>query len=179
MKKALIVCSCFFLLCGMKFFLPQEWKLNKEKAVVKYVLPMSKADSGKFTGIEAKLNFDPLDLSKSSLTGSVAVNTLSTGDDSKDAQLKSAEFFDAEKYPKITFTSSKITAVKNGFMAEGKLEIKKIVKKINFPFTFTKTGDGGIFSGSFEIFSGDYTVMKKSKSGSDKVKITIEIPVTK
>ncbi|MBC7863506.1 MAG: YceI family protein [Bacteroidia bacterium] len=179
MKKLLVIVLCFFLLCGMKLLLPTEWKIVKEKAIVKYKLA---SDSGCFKGIETKLNFDLAELPKSTIVATVDVNSISSGDDGKNEHLKSEEFFDAAKFPKITFTSTKIAGNKNQyerFLITGKLKIKKVEKLISFPFAFNETDSGGVFSGSFEIFAGDFGVMKKSKSGADKVKIAIVIPVTK
>jgi polyisoprenoid-binding protein YceI len=68
------------------------------------------------------------------------VASINTDDDKRDAHLKSADFFDAEKFPKIAFES---TSVKKGagntYTVEGNLTIKGISKKVTFTGTYNGT----------------------------------------
>src|SRR5689334_21264801 len=58
---------------------------------------------GKFSGLTGKLTLNESDISKSSVEASIPVASLNTGDEQRDGHLKSADFFDAEKFPTMTF----------------------------------------------------------------------------
>ncbi len=63
---------------------------------------------GAFSNIQGTVAFDPGDLASSKIDVSIDAGTIHTREDQRDAHLKSADFFDVEKFPKITFQSKKI-----------------------------------------------------------------------
>jgi polyisoprenoid-binding protein YceI len=65
---------------------------------------------GRFREFEGTLEVGT-DLSGSRVFGKVSVASITTNDEQRDAHLRSPDFFDAEKYPEITFASSRIDAV--------------------------------------------------------------------
>jgi polyisoprenoid-binding protein YceI len=82
---------------------------------------------GGFTGVTGTVVYDPDDLATSSIDVTIDVNTLSTGDATRDAHVKSAEFLDVEKYPTIIFKSKTITK-HSGHLVEGDLTIHGVTK---------------------------------------------------
>jgi polyisoprenoid-binding protein YceI len=88
---------------------------------------------GKFTGISGVLRLDPADLTLSSIEATIPIETLSTGDAQRDGHLKSADFFDAEKFKDATFKS---TAVKIKGSEElevtGELALHGVTKAVTF-----------------------------------------------
>jgi polyisoprenoid-binding protein YceI len=90
----------------------------------------------KITGTaEAEENFD-----NAAFTFSSDVNSINTNDQKRDTHLKSIDFFDAEKFPKITFNSTKFKRTGDvNFELIGKLTIKEITKP-----TILKIKYGGI-----------------------------------
>ena len=74
------------------------------------------------------------------LSVEISVNSISTRNSDRDAHLQSPDFFDAVKYPKITFTS---TSVKNAngerVIVEGDLTIRDVTKPISIDFEYTGT----------------------------------------
>ena len=63
---------------------------------------------GKFTNYTMDMNFDPNNLGGSNVTVEIDINSVNTNNDSRDGHLKTADFFDTEKYPKATFKSTSI-----------------------------------------------------------------------
>jgi polyisoprenoid-binding protein YceI len=61
---------------------------------------------------------------------SIEVNSVNTEDGERDKHLKSADFFDAEKFPKMTFVSTSITGSENKLKIKGKLTIKDVTKDV-------------------------------------------------
>jgi polyisoprenoid-binding protein YceI len=70
--------------------------------------------TGRFKDFEATLIQTNDDLSDSKLNATIKVNSINTDNEKRDGHLKSADFFDAEKYPEITFVSKSFTKSGNG-----------------------------------------------------------------
>jgi polyisoprenoid-binding protein YceI len=88
---------------------------------------------GTFKGITGVLTLDEADPSRSSIEADVPVSTLSTHDDQRDAHLKSADFFDAEKYPKLIFKSTEVGRIGEGEHAvTGELTMHGVTKVVSF-----------------------------------------------
>jgi polyisoprenoid-binding protein YceI len=85
---------------------------------------------GEFTKYSAKVQTER-DLTKSTVDVSIDVASINTGNAQRDGHLKSPDFFDAAKFPKITFKSKKIVkAGKDGFKVTGDLTIKGKTKEV-------------------------------------------------
>jgi polyisoprenoid-binding protein YceI len=179
MKKITIVFTFLVLIIASGFTVSILWNVKPEAATISFELP-EEGTKGTLSGLKATIDFDQKDPASSRINASVDIKTLNTGNKQKDDHLLSADFFNAEKYPQISFVSTSVKAAEKGFLAIGNLTIKDSVKAVEIPFTFTEsaTGDGS-FNGSMTVFAGDYGVTKKGKSGKDKVLITISVPVTK
>ncbi len=88
---------------------------------------------GKFGGLSGVLHLNDQDLTQSSVEASIDVSTVNTQDAQRDGHLKSADFFDVEKFPAMTFKS---TAIKgNGgdmFAVGGNLTMRGVTKPVTF-----------------------------------------------
>jgi polyisoprenoid-binding protein YceI len=88
---------------------------------------------GEFTAIAGSLDYDSQDVSKSRVEASIDATTIKTGDPQRDAHLKSPDFFDAEKYPALTFKSTKVTKKGEGELAvAGDLTIHGVTRNVVF-----------------------------------------------
>jgi len=72
---------------------------------------------------------DPL---ASSVTASVDLASINTGQEQRDAHIRSADFFEVEKYPEMTFVSTALKAAEEGFVLEGDLTLKGVTKPVVF-----------------------------------------------
>ncbi|MDX1586092.1 MAG: YceI family protein, partial [Balneolaceae bacterium] len=98
--------------------------------------------NGKFHDYNADINFDPNDLEGSNVDVEVMVSSIDTDNEKRDGHLMSDDFFNAEKFPKITFASDKITSEgDNKFLAHGKLTIKDVTRDVQLPFTLLGVND--------------------------------------
>ena len=66
---------------------------------------------GQFCKVGGTVYFDPLNITNSSIELSIDASSIFTGIQKRDDHLKSADFFDVDKYPAITFTSTRIHSV--------------------------------------------------------------------
>lgn len=88
---------------------------------------------GSFSALSGVLTENPADPAQSSVEASIDISSINTGDAQRDAHLKSADFFDAEKYPTMTF---KATLVKpngdGGYDVTGDLGIHGQIRQQTF-----------------------------------------------
>jgi polyisoprenoid-binding protein YceI len=88
---------------------------------------------GHFAKVSGSLTLDESDLTKSHAEASIEAASIETRDAQRDAHLKSADFFDAEKFPTLSFKSTRISLVRDGELsAEGDLTIHGVTRKVVF-----------------------------------------------
>ncbi len=88
---------------------------------------------GQFAKVTGTLTLDESNLANSRVEALIEVASLETRDAQRDAHLKSAELFDVEKFPTISFKSSRISLVRDGELAiEGDLTIQDVTRKVVF-----------------------------------------------
>jgi polyisoprenoid-binding protein YceI len=88
---------------------------------------------GSFSGLSGVLSEHASDATLSSVQAAIPVATINTGDAQRDGHLKSADFFDAEKFPTLNFKSSKV--VRKGeaeYEVTGDLTIRGVTKPVTF-----------------------------------------------
>ena len=90
---------------------------------------------GKFTDFNVAIVYDDKDISKSSVNAVIKATSVDTGIERRDAHLRTADFFDVEKNPEITFKSSRIEKKGKGFIAHGTFTMRGVSKEIALPFT--------------------------------------------
>ncbi|HYM62621.1 MAG TPA: YceI family protein [Thermoanaerobaculia bacterium] len=92
---------------------------------------------GKFTDFGGAINIDQANPSASSVEFTIKATSIDTSNADRDKHLRSADFFDVEKNPEITFKSSKIAATKTKDLYEvtGTLTMHGVAKTITLPVT--------------------------------------------
>src|SRR5258708_5546744 len=92
---------------------------------------------GSISGLVAKLHFIPANLSASTLEASVDVATINTDNSAKDEHLRSEDFFDVARYPKISLKSVAFRHKSgNNYIGTFILNIKDKSKQIEIPLTY-------------------------------------------
>lgn len=114
-----------------------NWKVDASHSKMGFsvVHMMVSETEGKFKVYEGKISSkSETDFTDASVEFSVDVNSINTDDEKRDGHLKSADFFDTEKYPKMTFKVVKIKPgkIKGTYDIVGDLTIKDVTKKENF-----------------------------------------------
>lgn len=151
-----------------------EWQITEG-----YFIKFKGTDAeGIFKTMAGDISFDENDLSSSKFSVTVDVSSINTGNGMKNKHAKSDKWFDATKYPSITFISSKISKSTEGYQVEGTLEMHGVKKQISIPFTFGSNS----FKGSFNVNRMDFgvgTMEGMSKKVSNEIALDISVPVTK
>ncbi|NGP89546.1 YceI family protein [Fodinibius halophilus] len=114
-----------------------NWKIDAAHSSVSFeITHFFTPISGKFHEYSSEIYFDPDNLTESSISVDIQVNSVDTDKKKRDGHLQSPDFFNAEKYPTMTFKSNKITSKgDNTFIAHGKLTIKDTTTDFKLPFT--------------------------------------------
>lgn len=88
--------------------------------------------TGNFNTAGLTVNKDDANFLNSKINFTVDVNSIDTHVDARDNHLKSADFFDAEKYPQMTFTSTSISKgkLKNYYKLNGNLTMHGVTKPV-------------------------------------------------
>ncbi len=90
---------------------------------------------GRFREFNGTIQYDPQNLTNSSVTFTAKSNSIDTGIEPRDKHLRSADFFDAERYPEITFKSTRIEKKgKDDFIAHGDFTLHGVTKTVALPF---------------------------------------------
>ena len=111
------------------------WKLDPAHSAAEFkVKHMMIANvKGKLTGISGTLTEHATDASLSSVDATVDVSTLNTGEPQRDGHLKSADFFETEKHPTMTFKSTSVQPKGEGeYAVTGDLTIHGVTRPVTF-----------------------------------------------
>lgn len=86
--------------------------------------------TGRFTNFTAELTSDKEDFTDAQITFEADVNSITTSVVDRDNHLKSPDFFDVEKYPKLTFNSTNVSLKEKGYEVTGLLSIHGVEKEV-------------------------------------------------
>lgn len=89
---------------------------------------------GFFRDFVGTVNFDAKDITRSSVEFTAKATSVDTGVVPRDNHLRTKDFFEVEKFPDITFKSTKVEKKGKGYMLTGDLTMKGVTKSITFPF---------------------------------------------
>jgi len=88
---------------------------------------------GQFSGIQGALTHDEADPANSRVEASIDAASINTRDPQRDAHLKSADFFDVEKFPALTFKSARVIRKSDGELeVAGDLTIHGVTRNVVF-----------------------------------------------
>ena len=108
------------------------WKIDPAHSSAHFVVRhmMITNVRGSFSGVQGTVVYDPADLGSSSVDVTIDKSTLNTGDANRDTHVKSADFLDVEKHPKIMFKSKKITRDGDDLKVIGDLTVHGVTKEV-------------------------------------------------
>ena len=108
---------------------------------------------GSFNEVEGHIHADLDDMSKSSVVVTLKSASVDTRSADRDTHLRSADFFDVETYPEITFVSSRVEEVdEHAFAVTGELTIRDVTQELMIPIALTgvETDAFGVLRAGFE-----------------------------
>ena len=134
---------------------------------------------GDLSGLKGEIYFFTSDLVACRFNVTVDASTVDTDNESRDSHLRGSEYFDAEKFPVISISSTRIdktNKTESGFYYfTGNLTMHGITKPLAFPFHVEKVNDTYLFTGDFEIDRLDFGVGDKSAVLSNMVNVSLSV----
>lgn len=137
MKKLLL--SFAFALVSMFTFAQSTWSVDPMHSSVNFNIKHMGISfvQGRFDKFDGTVVTPGAGLDNAKFSFSVQTESINTGVEPRDKHLKSADFFDAEKFPEMKFESASIVKGKNNsYTLKGKLTIKDVTKEVNIPMIF-------------------------------------------
>jgi polyisoprenoid-binding protein YceI len=111
------------------------WNLDPVHSVAEFKVKhmMISNVKGQFTGIKGMLTLDEANVIDSYVEASIEAASINTRDPQRDAHLKSADFFDVDKFPSLSFKSTRVSRAGDGELAvTGNLTIHGITRNVVF-----------------------------------------------
>lgn len=170
------------------------WAIDPSHTTVEFAVKhmMFTTVKGRFSGVSGTIELDEANIANSSVTAEIDATTIDTRDEKRDAHLKSADFFDVEKYPTITFKSTRVEPTSGGELrVVGDLTIHGVTREVVLNATFNGQGKnpwGNIVAG-FEAttkinrkdFGLEWNVALETGGVlvGDEIKISIDVEAIK
>src|SRR5690625_3941011 len=109
---------------------------------------------GRFTEVEGTIDGDPKELENSKINFKIDTSTIHTNNEDRDNHLRSGDFFEVEKYPNITFSSTNIVKTDDSnYNITGDITIKDVTKQTTFTAEYLGAGKNpwGVEVVAFEV----------------------------
>ncbi len=111
------------------------WNLDSVHSVAEFKVKhmMISNVKGQFTRVQGVLALDETDLTNSNVEASIEAASINTRDSQRDAHLKSADFFEVDRFPTLSFKSTHVSRLSDGELAvAGDLTIHGITRNVVF-----------------------------------------------
>lgn len=185
MKKVFTILASMLLTAGA-FAQSSTWKTDASHSNVKFSvthLVVSEVE-GYFKTFAGTLVSSKPDFTDASVNFSVDINSINTDNEGRDKHLKSDDFFNAEKFPQMTFKSTSFKKVSDKkYVLEGDLTIRDITKKVKFDVVYggtIKDPWGNIkagFKATGEINRFDYNLKWNSVTEAGGAVVSKEVAI--
>lgn len=121
----------------------RDWELDKAHSNFYFSIGhIFSQVHGHFSEFSGEVKFDPANLAESRFFFEIKTDSVSTGIAKRDKHLQSADFFDAEKFPLMTFESVNISDIGNNvYQVLGKFTVKGQIYELTLPLTLAGTKD--------------------------------------
>ncbi|PIC79368.1 hypothetical protein CSV75_12285 [Sporosarcina sp. P18a] len=172
-----------------------KWNVDTAHSTIEFSVRhmMISNVKGTFNEFQGTIEADPQDLTDASVDFTIDANSIDTRKSDRDNHLRSADFFDVENYPNLSFKATTIKKTSNDtYDVTGDFTIKDTTKPVTFNVTFEGIAKDPMSGDEAAGFSGETKINRKDfgltwnaalETGgvvvSDEVKIHIEIQLRK
>lgn len=166
------------------------WKSDPAQSQVQFsIRHLAMTDvRGRFRRVDATIQYDAEDVTKSSVTAIIAMASASTGKAGRDDEIKSADFFDVDHFPRAAFTSTRVSKNGDGLWVRGNLTLhgitREVILNVRGPDKPVMGRDGKPHSGFSATTTIDRTAFEIGSTFpaaivGDQVKLTINLGIIK
>lgn len=117
-----------------------EYKIDPAHSIIGFAIRHLEINwvEGRFKDFTGTIRYDDKDITKSSVDFTAKVESIDTGVARRDNHLRTADFFEVEKYPEMTFKSTRVERKgKDRYVLHGDFTLRGVTKQIELPFTIT------------------------------------------
>ena len=162
MKKALIIIAAAVL--AQTAVYAQTWKIDKAHSSVKFTvthLMLSDVEGG-FKDFDATISGTKADFSDAKFKFTANIASIDTDNEKRDNHLKSPDFFEADKYPTLSFESTGITKVANNkYKVAGNLTMHGVTKPVTLDLWHRGTKQHPMMKTDVAAFQVTGTIKRK------------------
>jgi polyisoprenoid-binding protein YceI len=135
---------------------------------------------GEFRQYEVEIDGDPAKPETVKVKASIDVASIDTQNAKRDNHLRSPDFFDAEKHPKITFASTSVRSKGGQLIVKGQLSMHGTTREVTIPFTVAKGKNGAgvpttTYKGKLTIDRNDFGIGTDSIAAKISLQDEVEI----
>ena len=190
MKRLAIVSGILALAAPLAMAQSSTWVSDPAHSEVDFSIRHMSVSNvhGRFGAVAATIVYNEADITKSTVTATIGISTVSTGEPARDTHIKTADFFDAANLPTATFTSTSVARNGGNLKVTGNLTLhgvtRPVVLDVEGPSSPVPGMDKKLHSG----FSATTTI-SRSAFGigpkfppavvGDEVKLSIDLEVVK
>ncbi len=189
MKKSLGIALAAVLLvvaAGVASAATETYAFDKAHSLIGFrVRHVVTKVEGRFKIFDGTIWIDRDNPSASRVELTIQTASIDTGVDARDKDLRSANYFDVEKFPTITFRSTKVQPKGNDqYEVSGEFSMHGVTKTIQVPVKYMGAGKMGKtekagFEVSFPINRKDYGIVSGSPVVGDDVEVNIQVEANK
>jgi polyisoprenoid-binding protein YceI len=137
------------------------WTIDPAHSTVSFaVRHLMNRVRGNFSDVSGQIVTDA-DPSRSTATAVIATASVSTGVQMRDNHLRSADFFDAEQYPRMTYTSGALRPVDGRWVLSGELTIRDVTRPVDLEVEFLGIDPDGLQGEPRIGFSAQGTISRR------------------
>ena len=158
MKKAAFSLFSLLIFAGSAFGQTGQWRLDKAHSSISFSVShmVISEVKGSFRDFDIAITSSREDFTDASINASINVASVSTNNERRDGHLKTDDFFNAEKYPQIKFTSTSFEKVDGkNYKIHGMLTIRDVTKEVTFD---------AVYEGSLHTAQGSLVAWKATTS---------------
>jgi polyisoprenoid-binding protein YceI len=190
MKLNKLVVAVLALAAPFAIAQTSTWKSDAAHSEVDFTIKHLSVSNvhGRFGHVDATIVLDEKDITKSTVTATIDVTGVSTGESARDNHLKTPDFFNTEKYATATFVSTSVAKSPTGLTVAGNLTIAGVTKPVVLNVEGPTAPQTGMDKKQHVGFSAT-TTLSRTAFGlgvkfpeailSDAVKVSLDLDVAK
>ena len=190
MKRLALVTGILALTAPLAMAQTSTWAIDPAHSEVGFsVRHMSVSNvHGRIGGVKGNIVFDDTDATKSTVSVTIDVSTLDTGETPRDSDVKGPSFFDVAKFPTAAFTSTSVAKAGNNLKVIGNLTLHGTTRPVELAVEGPSAPVPGMDHKPHSGYSASTTINRKdfgvgpnypSAVVSDEIKLTIDLEVVK
>jgi polyisoprenoid-binding protein YceI len=127
---------------------PVHYAADAAKSTLEFTFMQAGAQNkGHFARFPVVFDFAPGNLAASRLEVTVDMNSLDTGDQERDDNLRDTDLFAVKQFPQAHYSATQIVKTATGYEAQGKLTLRGVTREVRVPFSFRTATENGVAVG--------------------------------